>query len=229
MKDLYDELTETQQKKINKQKKSAPSLGQLMIGPRKIPPGAVYMTASEIEKRKKILLQEKEKKPETELEKLVLEQSEEMKLTSTNEIGTRPSKQPRLKKLKEIGESKKKMIQTDLTNSEPLKREERTADIQTLITNETPPEKRKEIQLMDSTRRYSSSSEVISEVVNSLNVSEKHLLDCIESQMRDLPDRSVKLMDPHRAHTVIEASKGILVAMKLKLDAAKMINEQENK
>jgi hypothetical protein len=88
-------------------------------------------------------------------------------------------------------------------------------------------EKNDETQPTGLVKKSMTTLTVVSEVVSSLNASEKRLVECIESQIANSPDSSVRLMDPHRAHTVIEATKGILVGMKLKLDAAKLLREIE--
>jgi len=230
MKDLVDEMESTRRPSTLQKKKPIPrhemSLGSLTIGPRKIPPGAKFITVPGTKPKEPIQSKQQKRGPVTELEKLVLEQHEDKISTNNKESGMQETKTQPARKFSQEEKSALKPAWMPEKNTKP-KKEEDTKEEETLKGFSPESDLSVEIQPLASTPKSFSSKEVVLEVVNSLNASEKRLIECIDSQTSGQPDRSIKLMDPHRAHTVIEATKGILVGMKLKLDAAKMLAENE--
>ena len=232
MKDLVDQLSPSRPTTLAKRKqqpKKEISLGHLTMGPRVIPPGAKFTTVKGTALRAPIQLRQRQSETATakESESFSPTKRIEPRSEKDGENGTKKIKKSSLGKSKSEEKIKESETQLDTLSLETPSTEELTPESQDSINREMKSEERETTLPEVYSPKSWHSKEVVLEVVSSLNASEKRLIECIDSQIKDQPDKSVRLMDPHRAHTVIEATKGILVGMKLKLDAAKMLNEME--
>jgi hypothetical protein len=158
------------------------------------------------------------------------------KLTTVNARGNsekiQPSTKPSLlgngngtKETKKINVEKSLREEKDMTqNLEPLRQEETTPETQRSIIPLLENESNESTRSMVLSTTDENSKQAVLQVINSTNTLEKRLMDVIESQ---IPHSEYRKLEHHQSQMIVEASKGILVAMKLKLDAARVLREMK--
>lgn len=235
MKDLVDQITQSRPTTLAKrkpEKRKEMTLGHMTIGPRLvIPPGAKLISVKGTKPKCQTQSGQQRNESETGKESKSTSETKEPEKESepVGELGMQQIRRESLQKSESDERNNSGRIQMDIEQKEQLKSEGRMQDTTPSTELREQEGRTSVIRREVSLQKYVSSKEVVLEVVNSIDASERRLVECIDSQVRDQPERTIKLMDPHRAHTVIEATKGILVGMKLKLDAAKILREMEGK
>lgn len=179
-----------------KQKVNPNSLGAMVLGPKTVFPKNAKETVIEKENSSPTLLKKQ-------------------KSSDFNESGTQEIEKLSEKRSSNFERNEEKEIRTSTMNSEKTNQREVTREIQ--VRSENRPEN-KSVERTQSTALTTTSlnlKEGLSQVLTSLDTSEKHLITCIESQ---LPTSEFRKMEAYQVNTVVEATKGILAGLKLKID-----------